>query len=458
MKKLSALFFVVLIGFIITQTVGAQTPLPKDCSVTSISTPGGPVKPIIDMGANEYYPNATDPFRQDGGLYGGGINNLPMSHLHMQKAIAATSQIVPRNGVGNPDPNGKIGFISLGMSNTKYEFEHFKSYPAVLQKKSPKVVLVNGAWQSMVAQRWSGREITCGVPPPSGGIGGVTDPWVNFNDKISQAGLSKAQVQVMWMKLTNAYPESCNNNDFADFVTKMYQDMQVIMNRLNRPDPNNPAVKEYPNLKVIYVSPRIYAGYSRDPLSPEHSAYWSGFAMRKLVQDQMAGDSIGVTYDYPILLWGHFGPGASTYLWANGEIARSDGLTYQCDDFVQDGVHPADSSSGNINAKEKVTNMLLNFLINDPLTKPWFTGTGVLPSTTPQPSSTIAPSPSSSIQPSASPFAKGDVNHDGTVNGNDAKLIFQNYAKNSSQVPTYFDPVVDSKVSSLDYGWVVKDW
>lgn len=451
MKKISACIYVVLILTIVGQ-VNAQTPVPKDCTVTSISTANGPVKPLIDMLATDYYPSSTDPFRQEGGLYGGGVNSLPLTHPHMQKAIVATAQIVPRDASGNPNSNGKIGFISLGMSNTKYEFEYFMTNTSVLQKKSAKVVLVNGAWQSMVAQRWSGREITCGVPPPSGGIGGVTDPWVNFNNKIAQAGLTKAQIQVLWMKLTNAYPESCNNNDFADFVTKMHQDMQVIMDRLNRPDPNNPAVKEYPNLKVIYVSPRIYSGYSRDPLSPEHSAYWSGFAMRKLVQDQMAEDSSGVTYEYPILLWGHFGPGASTYLWANGEIARSDGLTYPCSDLVQDGVHP------DTGAKVKVTNMLLNFLINDPLTKVWFTGTGVLPSTTPQPSSSITPSPSASILPSASPFSKGDVNHDGSVNDNDAKLILNNYAKNSSLVPTYFDAVVDSKVSSLDYGWVVKDW
>ena len=455
MKKISALFFVVLIGFNITQIVSAQTPVPKDCSVTSISTPGGPVKPIIDMAANEYYPSATDPYRQEGGLYGGGVNSLALTHPHMQKALAATAQIVPRDASGNPSTTGRIGFISLGMSNTKYEFEHFRTNAGVLQQKSAKVVLVNGAWQSMVAQRWSGREITCGVPPPSGGIGGVTDPWDNFNNKIVQAGLTKKQVQVMWMKLTNAYPESCNNNDFADFVTKIHEDMQVIMDRLNRPDPNNPVVKEYPNLKVIYVSPRIYSGYSRDPLSPEHSAYWSGFAMRKLVQDQMAGDTSGVTYDYPILLWGHYGSGATTYLWANGTIPRNDGLTYECDDFVTDGVHPADGFN---NAKEKVTTMLLNFLINDPLTKVWFTGSGVLPSTTPQPSSSTAPSPSASVQPSASPFTKGDVNHDGVVNGGDAKLILNNYSKNSSLVPSYFDAVVDSKVSSMDFGWVAKDW
>ncbi len=386
-KKNIFWIFIVFIFLIQDHAALAQTPAPKDCSKTSISTATGLVKPLTDMRATEYYPNITDPFRQDGGLYGQGINILPLTHPHMQKAIAATSQIVPRNAAGDPDPNGKIGFISLGMSNTKYEFDHFKSYPAVIQKKSPQVVLVNGAWQSMVAQRWSGREITCGVPPPSGGVGGVTDPWQNFNDKITQAGLTKAQIQAVWMKLTNAYPQSCNNNDFADFVNKMYEDMRMIMERLNRPDPANPSVKEYPNLKVIYVSSRIYGGYSQDPLSPEHSAYWSGFAMRKLIQDQMIGDNSGITYDYPILLWGYNGPNATTYLWANGVIPRSDGLTYQCSDLVTDGVHPADG------AKIKVTNMLLNFFISDPLAKVWFTGSGVLPSATPLPS--IAPSPAS---------------------------------------------------------------
>ena len=71
---------------------------------------------------------------------------------------------------------------------------------------------------------------------------------------------------------------------------------------------------------------------------------------------------------------------------------------------------------------------------------------------------TVGNSPSNPPPTSSPTFLKGDVNHDRVVNGVDAKLILNNYAKNSSLVPNYFDAVVDSKVSGMDFGWVVKEW
>ncbi|MPZ13231.1 MAG: hypothetical protein GEU73_02180 [Chloroflexi bacterium] len=64
----------------------------------------------------------------------------------------------------------------------------------------------------------------------------------------------------------------------------------------------------------------------------------------------------------PWLAWG-------PYLWADGLTVRSDGLTWQCEDFRNDGTHPSDS------AQRKVAELLLNFLVTDPMAREWFVAT-----------------------------------------------------------------------------------
>jgi hypothetical protein len=62
----------------------------------------------------------------------------------------------------------------------------------------------------------------------------------------------------------------------------------------------------------------------------------------------------------PLLLWG-------PYLWADGLIPRADGLTWVCQDFATDGIHPNNQGS------RKVAQMLFDFFRSDPSAAPWFT-------------------------------------------------------------------------------------
>ncbi len=124
----------------------AQVPA-KICSQTSVG-----FLPLIDMTASDFYHG------EEGGLYGDGQNALPGSHPHMIKAYEATLEVQPRDGNGAVDlANGKIGFISIGMSNAKAEFGEFQEN--VGAERSPAVVIVNGA------QPWQGGQ-RMGKPHP----------------------------------------------------------------------------------------------------------------------------------------------------------------------------------------------------------------------------------------------------------------------------------------------------
>jgi hypothetical protein len=97
---------------------------------------------------------ATDRYKDmDGGLYGGGSNRPPDKQ---QKAIdMALSRIQPLDAQGNPSLTGKIVLISIGMSNTTQEFSRFKEIADPDPRKSPQVVIVDGALGGMDAIEWA---------------------------------------------------------------------------------------------------------------------------------------------------------------------------------------------------------------------------------------------------------------------------------------------------------------
>ena len=88
--------------------------------------------------------------------------------------------------------------------------------------------------------------------------------------------------------------------------------------------------------------------------------------MRWLIRDQVEGkqglihDPEHDKVDAPVLMWG-------PYLWADGVNGRkADKLVWTKADFGDDGTHP--SSDG----RQKVAELLLNFLKTDPTAKSWF--------------------------------------------------------------------------------------
>lgn len=279
--------------------------------------------------------SAADSYHgEEGGLYGSGANEPPPSHRQM--AEQANAEIYPRDAAGRTSPDGKIGLIAIGMSNARVEFDSFMGESRGIA--APAVVLVNGAQPGMVASLWA-------EPDPR------SDPWEFLARAVERAGLSPAQVQVAWLKEANGSPRP-GRDDFPVYAQELRDDMAVMVIK---------ARELYPNLRLLFLSSRIYGGYSLIPLSPEPFAYEGAFSVRWLIQDQIqGGGETGVTYNNaPVLLWG-------PYLWADGTTPRSDGLTWSCDDLMGDGVHPARSG------RHKVAGMLLDFFTTNPLAKSWF--------------------------------------------------------------------------------------
>lgn len=306
--------------------------------------------PICDLGSGTYRGFA-------GGLYEGGSNLPPADHL--AAGLAATARVRPLDASGVPSATGKIVMLSVGMSNTTQEFcaaanpapcdawsfvGQATADPAV---NHTQLVLVNGAAGGQTTSTWD------------------TPAAANYDRvrqlDLSPAGLTEAQVQLAWVKQANPGPTRALPDPGADAYV-----LEAGLGNVIR------AMKvRYPNLQIVYLSSRIYAGYATSTLNPEPYAYETGYSVKWLVQAQInqarnagtvtdarAGDlRIGPTA--PWIAWG-------PYLWADGLNPRSDGLTWSASEFSSDGTHPATP------ARQKVGKLLLDFLANDPTSRGWF--------------------------------------------------------------------------------------
>jgi hypothetical protein len=325
-----------------------------------------------------------------GGLYPGGSNAIPQAHL--TAGLAAAAAVVPRNTLGAPDPqNGQVVLLSLGMSNTTLEFciggqgttgctpESFMGQaaadPAV---NHATLTIVNGARGGQDAGHWL---------DPAGAN------YAYIATLLGGLGLSEAQVQVVWVKQADGTPTTSLPSGSADaygLETRLGMIARALRTR-------------YPNVRQVFFSSRIYAGYASTNLNPEPWAYEGGFAVKWLVEAQITqmatpgtpADPVAGDLDYGgVAPWVAWGP----YLWADGTTPRSDGLTYVCADLNTDGTHPATG------AVQKVGALLLDFFLTSPVTRSWFAAGGASATTTTTTTSgstttTTAPVPVCAPQP-----------------------------------------------------------
>jgi hypothetical protein len=295
--------------------------------------------PLTDLAGEARYKG------QDGGLYGGGRNEPPEAHL--RAAIASAWRIRSLDAEGRPSPDGKVVLISVGMSNTTQEFRAFMRLAERDAEKSPSVVVVDGAQGGMEASTWANPEKVTRAGRP--------DPWSVLDRRLEQAGVTSRQVQVAWVKQARANPAALG--EFPRHAEALKGDLAVIIRKLKG---------RFPNLRLVYLSSRIYAGYAATPLNPEPYAYESAFAVRWLIRDQIDGkpglnaDPEHGDVEAPLLLWG-------PYLWADGVKGRkADSLTWERGDLAGDGTHPNDGG------QRKVAALLLRFFKTAPTARVWF--------------------------------------------------------------------------------------
>jgi hypothetical protein len=184
--------------------------------------------------------------------------------------------------------------------------------------------------------------------------------WATVDERLKTAGVTRAQVQVIWIKETNPGP---HEGGFPKYIQTLQGELTRIVQILPR---------RFPNVKLAYLSSRTYAGWARAapgraaPGNSEPYSYETGFAVKWLIADQLKGDP-ALNYapekgevKAPWLSWG-------PYLWANGENKRQDGFSFQPTDFREN-----DRMHHSPDGQKKTGGLLLQFFKTDTTTRSWF--------------------------------------------------------------------------------------
>jgi len=336
------------------------------------SGPGTGFIPINDLGPRLYLN------RFQGGLYARGSDQVPPAHF--LAGLAHSAAIQPLDPAGHPNPGGRYVLLSVGMSNTTQEFwaanQRGPATPWSFAGQAAANPIVNHTTLAIVDGAMGGQAANVWMSPSASNYNRVRD------EQLAPLGLTEAQVQIIWLKQADIQPTISLPSANADaFILEKALGDVVRACKIR-----------YPNLQVVFLSSRIYAGYATTLLNPEPYAYESGFSVQRLVRaqinqmaagqvDPIAGD---LNHDNGAAPWIAWGP----YLWADGQTPRSDGLTWFPGDFENDGTHP--SRSG----QQKVGTMLLEFLLESPFSRTWFRN-----------------------------YRRGDINADGEVNILDPMIL-----------------------------------
>jgi hypothetical protein len=342
---------VVAAGAALFSCASPPPPPPPPPKPVVVAPPTDTVKvPLTDLLAQTYY-------GFPGGIYPGGLNQAPADHDSAARAWRNKIQALDVNG--DESPFGKFVLISIGMSNTTQEWCSQSSGPPCATwtfmgkaAADPSVnhytlVIVNGAADGQDAPAW-----TAASSPNYDRIKSA---------RLAPLGLSENQVQAAWVKLQDPKPSVSLPADSAD-AKVLLTNLGLVLRALR---------VRYPNLRIVFLSSRTYGGYATTDLNPEPYAYESGFAVKWAIESQineMRGqpwNERAGTLNYakklaPLIVWG-------PYLWANGTTARrSDGFSWNREDFEEDGTHPSQSG------ETKVAGMLMDFFKNSPYAKCWF--------------------------------------------------------------------------------------
>jgi hypothetical protein len=329
--------------------------------------------PLIDMTAGDTY------YGFEGGLYPGGSNDMPEAHLN--EGVARARAIAPLDANGNPSTTDKVLFLSVGYSNVWQEF--WATRPDMCRVEQ-------GSWACETqGQSWSfmGRaqadpllnpdlEFLNGAKSGEASVSWDSPMDQNYDrvldNVLTPFGYTEKQVQIIWTKpgfqIDKDSLQNILSKSLPDPEAEVYSEV-VVMGNLVR------SLKtRYPNLKLAFLSSRIYGGYDNQSVNPEPWAYETSFTVKWLIEAQIRQmetgevDSLAGDLNYnTVAPWIAWGP----YIWADTDTPRSDGLQWFEDDFEDDGRHPDRSG------ESKVGRFLYEFFQTSPVTACWFLEGGV---------------------------------------------------------------------------------
>lgn len=255
------------------------------------------------------------------GLYKNG--NLPPPD-HLAKGVELGNRVEKLDTNGIPNTGGKLVIAFVGMSNFNREVARFIKLNTETYGRNRSKTWFNGCRGA-----WDLRRM----------VDSADEYWIWFHAGLVKRNISPKQVQVLFLKNSVARQTKSYPDDVAEYIVLLEKQITRVK-------------QELPNLKQIYISSAIYSGYAIAG-GPRHEpgAYYEGLAVKEVV-DRHVGT----------LPWIAFGP----YLWADGVVPRSDGLTWICpNDYQTDLTHPSDLGT------LKVAKIMLKFMQTFPATT-WF--------------------------------------------------------------------------------------
>lgn len=278
-----------------------------------------------------------------GGLYGNGSNIPPTDHaMAVESAVQSLRRL---NANGTPDNNGKIVMIGVGASNPRTEFDEFIRNYASYSDKNSSLVLINTCIGGQGIQKMNVQ---------------TDNYWKQAQKIIEDSNYTKQQVQIAWIETENTQQADTVFPRAPLSLAKEYQQLLATLR------------KEFPQLKLCYLSARGYAGWvsnnqtvGKGLLFPRD--YYNGWAIRFLLDSIMTnkGDYAYAGKDavIPLATWG-------SYLWSNGEQKRKDGFSLDCEtDIGPDGLHL--TAAG----ERKMGYLLFDSFMANTSAKSWFTAT-----------------------------------------------------------------------------------
>lgn len=286
-----------------------------------------------------------------------GYGNFIIPAAHKTEGLARGNSVVGRTPAGAVDAsNGRVVFLITGGSDVaEATCTDSLLLPPQIAGTVPgcragtwladilfppreavdrtNLTVVNGAYPNQFAENWSQNNDVFSPVPANAAITPVSGNWNRIRDRVlpyyTANALSEAQVQAMFIDLSNANPVVSLPDRHAD-ATQLMVRLGIIIRA---------AKQRYPNLQQVFVSSRPYSGFATNRAPGEPYAYETGFAVKWLIEAQIAQMAAGGTivdtragdlnYSNGTAPWINWGP----YLWNHSSGSQTPGVRWYEGDF-----------------------------------------------------------------------------------------------------------------------------